>query len=139
MATLNHIGIAVSDPASLTRLFKLLGLDVAHSELVQEQGVRTHFLPLPVAGSSIELLEPQGPSSTVAQAMQKRGPGVHHLAFLVKKGELDELCQRLTGEGYRLIYDVPRRGAPQAGHEMRINFIHPASAGGVLVEIMEPV
>lgn len=137
MAKLNHIGIAVSQLPELRKLFKLLGMEVNHSEAVPEQGVNTHFLPLQygVTGSSLELLEVTDPQGAVAQFIQKRGPGIHHLSFTVEKGELDALCLQLKTEGYRLIYDVPKPGA----HQMRINFIHPASAGGMLIEIMEPV
>jgi hypothetical protein len=65
--------------------------------------------------------------------MQKRGAGIHHLSFTVKKGELDSLLGKLRANGIRLIYDQPKAGA----HQMRINFIHPASAGGMLIELME--
>ena len=74
------------------------------------------------------------PEGAVAKFIQKRGPGIHHLSFRVEKGELDPLCDKLKAEGYRLIYDAPRDGA----HQMRINFIHPSSAGGILIEVMEP-
>lgn len=141
MATLNHIGIALSlDPKSLetiSHLFKLLDLHVGHTEDVPEQGVRTHFLKLPVNAqepSHLELLEALNPEGPVAKFIQKRGPGVHHLSFLVKHGELEALCLKLRQEGYRLIYEAPQAGA----HGMLVNFIHPASAGGILIEVMEP-
>jgi methylmalonyl-CoA epimerase len=134
MASLNHIGIAVDRLPELTRLFEFLGLAVAHTEDVQDQGVKTHFLPLPKDPASLELLEVTDPQGTVAKFIEKRGPGIHHLSFMVKAGELDPLCEVLRKNGYRLIYDQPRNGA----HEMRINFIHPASAGGILIEVMEP-
>jgi methylmalonyl-CoA epimerase len=136
MIRLNHIGIAVADLPALTRLFGILGLEVNHIEPVPEQGVRTHFLPIQpdASGSHLEFLEVLDPQGTVAQFIQKRGPGIHHLSFTVPKGNLDALCRRLKEEGYRLIYEQPKAGA----HQMRINFIHPASAGGMLIEIMEP-
>ena len=133
MAQLNHIGIAVSDLPQLEKLFSLLNLHVTHSEEVLEQGVRTHFMPLPAGGSSLEFLEPIDPNSPVSQFIQKRGPGIHHLSFLVEDGTLNQMCERLRSEGYRMIYDYPRIGA----HQMRINFIHPSSAGGMLIELME--
>lgn len=135
MATLNHIGIAVSDLPAIQRLFSLLGLQVNHTEPVPEQGVITHFLPLPVKPGHLELLEVTDPEGTVAQFLKKKGPGIHHLSFQVGKGELDSLCERLRAEGVRLTYEQPKAGA----HQMRINFIHPASAGGMLIEIMEPL
>lgn len=133
-ARLNHIGIAVSDIPHLRKLFQILGLTIDHTERVDEQGVMTHFLPLPQPAASLELLEPVDPEGTIAQFLAKRGPGIHHLSFEVTRGELDGLCARLVAAGYRLIYKEPRAGA----HAMRINFIHPASAGGMLIEIMEP-
>lgn len=141
MATLNHIGIALSlDPKSLetlSRLFKLLDLNVGHTEAVPDQGVRTHFLQLPVDSqepSHLELLETLNPEGPVAKFVQKRGPGIHHLSFLVKHGELTALCKKFREEGFRMIYDAPQAGA----HGMLVNFIHPASAGGILIEVMEP-
>lgn len=133
-ARLNHIGIAVSQLPELKRLFSLLGLSVTHTEAVQEQGVVTHFLPLPKEQISLELLEVSDPEGTVAKFIQKRGPGIHHLSFELEKGRLDPLSQDLRGAGYKLIYERARPGA----HQMRVNFIHPASAGGILIEIMEP-
>ena len=134
MASLDHIGIAVADLPGLQKLFSILGLKTNHSEDVPEQGVRTHFLPLPAVQGHIELLEVTDPDGTVAKFIQKRGPGIHHLSFLLKRGELDPLCAQLKASGYRLTYDKPASGA----HAMRINFIHPASAGGLLIELMEP-
>ena len=134
MATLNHIGIAVQNLPELKKLFSLLGFQVEHTEAVPEQGVVTHFLPLPREQGYLELLQVTDPEGIVAKFIQKRGPGIHHLSFLLQKGELDALCERLKEEGYRLIYDMPRLGA----QGMRVNFIHPASAGGILLEVMEP-
>jgi methylmalonyl-CoA/ethylmalonyl-CoA epimerase len=133
MAVLNHIGIAVSDRAKLEKLFRLLGLSVARSEPVPEQGVVTHFLPMPQTVTSLELLEATDPQGTIAKFIASRGPGIHHLSFELRTGELDPLSARLAAEGFRLIYEAPRPGA----HGMRVNFIHPASAGGVLIEVME--
>jgi methylmalonyl-CoA/ethylmalonyl-CoA epimerase len=134
MPYLNHIGIAVSDLESITRLFSLLGFDVHHVEPVPEQGVTTHFLPLPLAPSSLELLVPTDPQGSVSRFIQKRGPGIHHLSFTVGKGELQSMSSRLREAGYQLIYAEARAGA----HQMQINFIHPSSSGGILIELMEP-
>ena len=136
-AKLNHIGIAVSDATALKkakRLFEILGLPSGHIEAVPEQGVVTHFVDLPPEPAHLEFLEISDPQGTVAQFVAKRGPGVHHLSFLLERGDLDRACEKLRAEGYRMIYDAPRAGA----HGMRINFVHPASTGGLLVEIMEP-
>lgn len=133
---LNHIGIAVQDLPQLRGLFELLGTKVERSEPVPEQGVVTHFLPFQVEaqGSHLEFLEVSDPEGTVAKFIAKRGPGIHHLSFRVDRGELDPLCARMRAAGVRLIYDAPKAGA----HSMRINFIHPLSAGGMLIEVMEP-
>lgn len=132
---MNHIGIAVAQVPSLTKLFGLLGLKIDHSEDVKEQGVKTHFLQIQpdAEGAHLEFLEVMDPQGTVAQFIQKRGPGIHHLSFTVARGELEPLSGQLRAAGYRLIYDQPRAGA----HAMKINFIHPSSAGGMLIELME--
>jgi methylmalonyl-CoA/ethylmalonyl-CoA epimerase len=134
MAILNHVGIAVGNPAPLRRLFELLGLAVNHSESVPEQGVVAHFIPLPVEPGNLELLEVTDPNGAVSKFLNKRGPGVHHLSFLFARGELDPICVKLKAGGFQLVYDKPKAGA----HAMRINFVHPASAGGILIELMEP-
>lgn len=134
MISLNHIGIAAAELPKLKKLFSILGLEVGSTEDVPDQGVKTHFLPLPPVASSIELLEPIDPEGVVSQFISKRGPGIHHLSFLVDQGELTSLSQKLVKEGFRLIYPQSKRGA----HGMKVNFIHPSSAGGILIEIMEP-
>lgn len=138
MIRLNHIGIAVADLEArekLEKFFAILGLKSNHTEVVAEQGVKTHFLPIQAdqGGAHFELLEVLDPEGTVAQFIKKRGPGIHHLSFTVPRGELDRLSEKLRAAGYRLIYDEARDGA----HHMRINFVHPASAGGMLLEIAE--
>ncbi len=132
--SLNHIGIAVDDLPGMKRLFELLGFGVAHAEAVPSQGVTAHFLPLPRVETSLELLEVTDPQGTVAKFIEKRGPGIHHLSFELAKGTLDSTTQALRDAGYRMIYDAARPGA----HQMRVNFIHPSTAGGLLIEIMEP-
>jgi methylmalonyl-CoA/ethylmalonyl-CoA epimerase len=134
VASLNHIGIAVADLPAIKKLFSLLNLEVNSKELVSEQGVMTHFLPLPLVQGYLELLEPVDEQGTVAQFIKKRGPGIHHLSFTVNPGELEPICARLKANGYRLIYDQPKDGA----HGMKINFIHPSTSGGILIELMEP-
>ena len=130
---LNHIGIAVEDPSALSRTLGLLGFNKTHVEDVPEQGVRTHFVPLSPATTQIELLEVLDPAGTVAKFIEKKGPGVHHLSFEVESGTLDARVAELAAAGLQWIYPTPRPGA----HGMRVNFIHPKSAGGVLIELME--
>jgi methylmalonyl-CoA epimerase len=131
---LDHIGIAVEQTIPLTQLFELLGFQQSHSESVPSQGVNTLFFPVAESAPNIEVLEVTDPQGTVAKFLAKRGPGIHHLSFRLKTGSLDTLCFDLSSRGVRLVYDKPQPGA----HSMRVNFIHPASAGGVLIEIMEP-
>ncbi len=131
---LNHIGIAVHELPKLKKLFSLLGLEIGHVEAVPEQGVRAHFIPLPQNEAHLEFLEVTDPKGTVAKFIQKKGPGIHHLSFLLEKGELAPTCEKLKQAHYELIYAAPQKGA----HEMWINFIHPKSAGGILIELMEP-
>lgn len=133
--SLDHIGIAVKLLPEMKKLFELLGMRVDHSENVPDQGVNTHFIPLPLKSSSIELLEVSDPEGTVARFIEKRGPGIHHLSFNVESGYLDSLSEKLKAAGYRMVYPEPKLGA----HSMRINFIHPATTGGVLIELMESV
>lgn len=133
MIRLNHIGIAVAQLPELRKLFEVLGLREGSSELVAEQGVQTHFFPLPQTVTNLELLVPTDAEGTVAKFLAKRGPGIHHLSFECDRGSLDPLSAKLKAGGFRLIYDAPKAGA----HGMRVNFIHPGSAGGMLIEIME--
>ena len=132
--TLNHIGIA-TEPGNLqlSRLFQILGISKGISERVAEQGVDVHFFNLAGEPPHLELLEVQDPEGAVAKFIQKRGPGIHHLSFEVESGKLDPLVEILRKEGYRFTYEQPKMGA----QNMRINFIHPATAGGILIELME--
>jgi len=130
---LDHIGIAIDTSGKLSELLKILGLVVEHAEDVPSQKVITHFLPLPIGVTNLELLEPTSSDSTIAKFLTKNGPGIHHLSFRVDKGCLDSLCEKVSKAGYRFTYASPQQGA----HGMRVNFIHPADAGGVLVELME--
>lgn len=134
MATLNHIGIAINDLPRMKKLFSILGLEVDHVESVPEQGVKTHFLPLPLDQGSLELLEVQDPEGVIAKFIQKKGPGIHHLSFSLSRGELMPLCVKLKQSGFELIYEQSKLGA----HGMRVNFIHPRTSGGILIEVMEP-
>ncbi len=132
MVTLNHIGIA-SNGEQLEKLFKLLNITRGVTESVPEQGVDVHFFNLAGGAPHLELLKIQDPEGTIAQFIKKRGPGIHHLSFQVDSGKLDDISARLKTEGFKLIYETPKLGA----QNMRVNFIHPATAGGVLIELME--
>jgi methylmalonyl-CoA/ethylmalonyl-CoA epimerase len=83
-------------------------------------------------GTMLQLLAPAGPDSTIAKFLDRRGPGIQQLAYTVD--DVEEAGRLLRERGLRLVYDAPRRGT--AGS--RVNFVHPADAGGVLVELVEP-
>lgn len=127
---IEHIGIATPRLDEALRFWRdALGLEVVHTEVVEEQGVRVAMLP---AGEPrIELLEPTGPASPVAKFLEKRGPGIHHVA--VRVPDIRAALARLKEGGARLIDEHPRVGAENC----LVAFVHPASAGGVLLELVE--
>ncbi|MBN2383674.1 methylmalonyl-CoA epimerase [bacterium] len=130
ISRINHIGIAVNSLAAGTSIWtELLGLAMTGSETVAEQKVTTGFFP--VGASEVELLEPTGPESPIAQFIAKKGEGIHHLAFEVE--DLEGALNELKDKGVRLIDEHPRTGAGGA----RIAFIHPKQTGGVLIELCE--
>jgi len=127
---ISHIGIAVKNLAESEALFrKLLGDSDVHHEEVDDQGVRIASFKL--GESVIELTEPSRPDSPIAQFLEKRGEGIHHVAFEVENVEHE--LRRLEADGVRLIDEHPRAGA----HNMMIAFLHPKSTNGVLIELCE--
>jgi methylmalonyl-CoA/ethylmalonyl-CoA epimerase len=129
-ATLDHIGIAVANLDEALRFYRdALGLEIDTPENVPSQRVRAHFIP--VGESALELLEATDDSSPIAKYTSKRGPGLHHITLRVD--DLGVALARLKERGVRLIDDAPRPGA----HGTLVAFIHPSSAHGVLVELME--
>jgi methylmalonyl-CoA epimerase len=130
---IDHLGIAVRSLDEGLRFYEqMLGLTVSHRETVAAEQVSVAMLPAGPEPSSprIELLESAAENSVIAQFIEKRGPGLHHIALRVHN--LDAAVQRLKREGARLLNE-PRRGA--GGH--LYVFVHPASAGGVLVELIQ--
>jgi len=126
----DHIGIAVkSIEEALTFWEKTLGIACAGVEEVSEQKVKTAFLPL--GDTEIELLEPTAEDSPVAKFIEKKGEGIHHLAIRVEN--LEEALETMKARGMRLIDEKPRYGAGGA----KIAFVHPKTAGGVLLELSE--
>jgi methylmalonyl-CoA epimerase len=125
---LDHIGIAVRSIASARALYAALGLAVTSEETVEREQVRTAMLPL--GGTRLELLEPTAEDSAVGRFLARRGEGLHHIAL--RMGDLDGLFARLRAEGMRLASDRILVGA--GGH--RCFFLHPASAHGVLIEMV---
>ena len=130
---IDHVGIAVADFDAAVRYYAdTFGMTVAHEEVNEEQGVREAMLEVGDSGSSIQLLAPLSDDSPIARFLTQRGPGIQQLAYRVR--DIDAVCATLRERGAQLLYDTPRRGT--AGS--RVNFIHPRSAGGVLVELVEP-
>ena len=127
---IEHIGIAthkIDDALVFWR--DALGLSVLDTEEVAEQGVRVAMLPL--GEPRVELLEPTSESSPVAKFLEKRGPGIHHIA--VRVDDIRATLAHLKQQGMRLIDDAPRVGAGGC----LVAFVHPAAAGGVLLELVE--
>ena len=126
--TIDHLGIAVTSLEQSIAFYQSLGLAVAHRETVVTEKVDVAMLP--AGDSRIELLQPTAPDSPIARFLEKRGPGLHHIALRVP--DLDAAISRLQAGGARLL-NQPRTGA--GGHTYV--FVHPASTGGVLLELIQ--
>jgi methylmalonyl-CoA/ethylmalonyl-CoA epimerase len=132
---INHIGIAVNSLEASREFYeKTLGARFEGVEEVADQRVRVAFYLVGPAGAEVrlELLEPPSPDSPVAKFIEKRGEGLHHVAFTVD--DIQRRLEALKEGGVRLIDESPRMGA----HHTRIAFLHPKSSGGVLTELCEP-
>ena len=126
----DHIGIATNTLDEALALWRdALGLQVDFTEEVTEQGVRIAMLP--VGETHIELLEPLTDTSPVGKFLQKRGPGIHHVAIRVT--DIRASLASLKAKGTRLIDETPRRGAGGC----LVAFVHPSSANGVLLELVQ--
>ena len=127
----DHIGVAVEDLDEAIKLYsEVFEMPLQHRETVSEQGVEAALLG--VGDSHVELLSPLGDDTPVGRYLSKRGPGLHHTAYRCDDvaAALDVCRQR----GLRLIDERPRRGI----RDSRVAFLHPASTGGVLTELVEP-
>lgn len=132
MEKLEHIGIAVKNMDAANKLFaQLLGREHYKVEEVASEGVRTSFFE--IGGVKIELLEATNENSPIAKFIEKRGEGIHHLAFEVKdiRKRLDEYQQ----QGFQAINAEPKKGADNK----MICFLHPKSTQGVLIELCEEI
>ena len=130
---IDHVGIAVADLDAAIELYeKAYGMTCVHVEVNAEQGVREAMMSVGDSGSFIQLLQPLDPDTTIGRFLAKSGPGIQQMAYRVD--DLDATSAHLRDQGMRLLYDEARTGT--AGS--RVNFIHPKSAGGVLVELVEP-
>jgi len=125
-----HIGIAVRSIAEARPFYEALGLAIEHVEEVPDEGVRVAFVPC--GHTRLELLEPTRPDSPIAKFLEKRGPGIHHVCL--ESDAIDSDHSRLRAAGVELLRPRPTVGAGGA----RVQFVHPRSSGGVLVELSEP-
>jgi methylmalonyl-CoA/ethylmalonyl-CoA epimerase len=127
----HHIGIAVADLDAAKAAYSLLGFAPGHEEEVAEQGVRVCLIPTGRANEYVELITPLADNG-VHRFLDRRGEGMHHVAFAV-----DDLAAELAylqAQGVRLIDTAPRAGA----HGWRVAFVHPHGARGALIELVQP-
>ena len=128
---IDHVGVAVSDlDASIALYEKTYNMTLVHREVVEEQGVEAVLLD--VGENHVELLAPLGDDTPVGRFLAKKGPGIHHVAYQVT--DIEATLEALKGAGMRLIDETPRIGIRGS----RVAFVHPASTGSVLTEIVEP-
>lgn len=132
LTNVEHIGIAVKSIATSNELFsKLLNAVPYKSEAVESEGVTTSFFQ--VNQTKIELLEATNPDSPIAKFIEKKGEGIHHMAF-----EVDDILtemERLKSEGFILLNETPKRGADNK----LVCFLHPKGTNGVLVELCQGI
>jgi methylmalonyl-CoA/ethylmalonyl-CoA epimerase len=131
LSAIDHIGVAVEDiDAALILYGGSLQLPLVHRETVAEQGVEAALLD--IGDAHVELLQPLGPDTAVGKFLARRGPGLHHVAYRVD--DVEQTLSALARAGMRLIDERPRTGIRGS----RVAFVHPASTGGVLTEIVQP-
>ena len=132
MYSIDHIGIAVKDIKKANQLYEvLLNTPPYKSELVASEKVLTSFFQ--TGESKVELLEGQGTDNAISKYIEKRGEGMHHVAFKVE--DIKAEMSRLKKEGFRLLSETPKKGADN----MWVCFVHPKSANGVLIELVQPM
>jgi methylmalonyl-CoA/ethylmalonyl-CoA epimerase len=131
LGRIDHIGVATDDLDEAVALYEgTLGMPVAHRETVESQGVEAVLLD--VGEGHVELLRPLGPDTPVGKYLEKKGPGLHHVAYAVD--DIDGVLAKLKEAGIQMIDSEPRIGI----RESRVAFVHPRSTGGVLTELVEP-
>lgn len=132
MKKIEHIGIAVKNLEDSNKLFsKLFGKDHYKTEVVESEGVKTSFFK--VGKNKIELLEATNEESPIAKFIEKKGEGVHHIAFDVK--DINTEVERLKKEGFVVLNDTPKKGADNK----LVVFLHPKSTNGVLIELCQEI
>jgi len=129
MFSLDHLGIAVRSLAAAKGIYEKLGLTISGEEIVESEQVR--LVMVPVGETRLELLEPLSENSPIAKFIAKRGEGLHHVSLRVP--DLAAAVERLKKDGVRLVSEEMKVGA--GGHHFV--FVHPSSAGGVLLELVE--
>jgi methylmalonyl-CoA/ethylmalonyl-CoA epimerase len=128
---IDHVGVAVEQLDEALELYRdSFQLELAHREVVEEQGVEAVLLD--VGENHVELLAPLGPDTPVGKFLAKNGPGLHHVAYQVS--DIDSTLGALKQAGLRLIDEQPRTGIRGS----RVAFMHPRSTAGVLTEIVQP-
>jgi methylmalonyl-CoA/ethylmalonyl-CoA epimerase len=131
LGAIDHVGVAVEDIDSSLALYQgSLGMALVHRETVESQGVDAALLD--IGDGHVELLAPLGPETPVGKFLAKRGPGLHHVAYRVD--DVAATLNALAAAGMRLIDETPRPGIRGS----LVAFLHPASTGGVLTEIVQP-
>ena len=128
---IDHVGVAVDDLDQAISLYeKTFEMHLAHRETVESQGVEAALLD--VGDGHVELLRPLGPDTAVGKYLERKGPGLHHVAYAVD--DIDAVLDKLKEAGIELIDSEPRVGI----RDSRVAFVHPKSTVGVLTEIVEP-
>ena len=127
---LDHLGVAVRSLDEAIGVYQALGITVSHRETVDSDGVQVAFLPF--LGGRFELLEPTRESSPVARFIERRGPGLHHIA--VEVADIRKALEDIRTRGFRLIDAEARPGA----NGSLVAFVHPEATGGVLLELVQP-
>lgn len=127
--SIDHLGVAVKSLAAAKSIYERLGMNVSAEETVEQEKVR--LVMVPVGQSRLELLEATSEDSTIAKFIAKRGEGLHHVCLRVP--DLDASVAKLKSDGVRLVSNEIKIGA--GGH--RYIFVHPQSAGGVLLELVD--
>lgn len=132
MNKIEHIGIAVKDIKQANQTYtKLLAVQPYKAEKVESEAVETSFFK--IGETKIELLQATAPESTIFKFIEKKGEGIHHIAFAVENIELE--IERLKAEGFQAISEKPKRGADNK----LVFFFHPKNANGVLIEICQEI
>ncbi|WP_431108029.1 methylmalonyl-CoA epimerase [Winogradskyella poriferorum] len=132
MKKIEHIGIAVKDIDASNNLFaSLFGKEHYKIEDVESEGVKTSFFEC--GPNKIELLQATNENSPIAKFIEKKGEGIHHIAFAVE--DIESEITRLTDEGFKMIHEKPKKGADNK----LIAFLHPKSTNGVLIELCQDI